>query len=58
MFAFIGIVQSTVSKTDTFRISTMCLSKMNVLFTRGSNKGSKERQGPTLHISFTEMSVL
>ena len=51
MFAFIGAVQSTVSKTDTFRTGTMCLSKMNVFFTRGSNKGSKERQGPTLCVS-------
>ena len=51
MFAFIGAVQSIVSKTETFRTGTMCLSKMNVFFTRGPNKGSKERQEPTLCVS-------
>ena len=44
-------VQSTLSKTDTFGTGTKCPSY------RESNKGSKERQGPTLSVRFTEVSV-
>ena len=44
-------IQSTLSKTDTFRTSTKCPSY------RESNKGSQERQGPTLSVRFTEVSV-
>ena len=45
-------MQSTVSKTCTFGTSTKCPSY------RESNKGSKERQGPTVCVCFTEVSVL
>ena len=44
-------LQSTLSKTDTFRTGTSCPSY------RKSNRGSKERQGPTLGVRFTEVSV-
>ena len=44
-------VQSTLSKIDTFGTSTKCPSY------RESNKRSKERQGPTLTVRFTEMSI-
>ena len=44
--------QSTLSKTDTFGTGTKCPSY------RESSKGSKERQGPTLSVRFTEVSVL
>ena len=39
-------LQSTLSKTDTFGTGTKCPSY------RESNKGSKERQGPTLSVRF------
>ena len=45
-------LQSTLYKTDTFGTSTKRPSY------RESNKGSKERQGPTLGVHFTEVSVL
>ena len=45
-------IQSTLSKTETFGTGTKCLSY------RESNKGSKERQGPTLGVRFTEVSIL
>ena len=45
-------IQSTLSKTDTFGTGTKCPSY------RESNKGSKERQGPTISVRFTEVSVL
>ena len=45
-------IQSTFSKTDTSGTGTKCPSY------RESNKGSKERQGPTLSVRFTEVSVL
>ena len=45
-------IQSTLSKTHTFGTSTKCPSY------RESNKGSKERQGPTWCVRFTEVSVL
>ena len=49
------VIQSTVSKTDTFGAST----KRPRPTYRESNKGSKERQGPTLHVGvrFMEVSV-
>ena len=46
-----SILQSTLSKTDTFGTGTKCPSY------RESNKGSKERQGPSLGVRFTEVSV-
>ena len=45
-------LQSTPSKTDTFGTGSKCPSY------RESNKGSKERQGPTLGVRFREGSVL
>ena len=44
-------VQSTLSKMDTSGTSTKCPSYIE------SNKGSKENQGPTLGVRFTEVSV-
>ena len=44
-------IQSTLSKMDTFGSRTKCPSY------RQSNKGSKERQGPTRSVHFTEVSV-
>ena len=44
-------IQSTLSKTDTFGTGTKCPSY------KESNKGIKERQGPTLSVRFTEVSV-
>ena len=46
------VLQSTVSKADTFGTGTKCPS------CRESNKRSEERQGPTLSVRFTEVSVL
>ena len=52
-------LKSTLSKSDTFGAGTKCPSKRDVrLIYRGSNKGSEERQGPTLGVRFTEVSVL
>ena len=45
-------LQSTLSKTDSFGTGTKCPSY------RESNKRSKERQGQTLSVRFTEVSVL
>ena len=45
-------VQSTLSKTDTFGTGTKCPSY------RESSKRSKQRQGPTLSVRFTEVFVL
>ena len=45
-------VQSTLSRADTFGTATKCPS-----YNRESNKGSKERQGPTLGVRFTKVSV-
>ena len=45
------VIQSTLSKTDTFGTGTKCPSY------RESNKRSKERQGPTLGVRFIEVSV-
>ena len=42
------ILQSTLSKMDTYGTGTKCPSY------RESNKGSKERRGPTLGVPFTE----
>ena len=48
-----NVIQSTLSKSDTFGTGLeRCPSY------RKSNKGSKERQGPTLGVRFTEVSVL
>ena len=47
----IKTLQSTLSKTDTVGTGTKCPSY------RESNKGSKERQGPTLSVRFKEVSV-
>ena len=44
-------LQSTLYTTDTFGTGTKCPSY------RKSNRGSKERQGPTLGVRFTEVSV-
>ena len=44
-------LQSTLSRTDTFGTGTKCPSY------RKSNRGSKERQGPTLGVRFTKVSV-
>ena len=44
-------MQSTLSKTDTFGTGASCPSY------RESNRGSKERQEPTLGVRFTEVSV-
>ena len=41
------------SKTDTFGIGSKCASYIHV----EPNKGSKERQGPTLGVHFTEVSI-
>ena len=41
---FLVEIQSTLSKTDAFGTGTKCPSY------RESNKGSKERQGPTLGV--------
>ena len=41
-------IQSTLSKTDTFGTGTSCLSVLERCPSyRESNKGSKERQGPS-----------
>ena len=40
-------LQSTLSKIDTFGTGTKCLSKRECPCYRKSNKGSKDRQGPT-----------
>ena len=44
-------LQSTLSKIDTFGTGTKCLSKRECPCYRESNKGSKDRQGPT-QVSF------
>ena len=44
-------VLSTLPRADTFGTGTKCPSY------RESNKGSKERQGPTLGVRFTKVSV-
>ena len=51
-------IQSTLSKSDTFGAGTKCPSKRDARLIRESNKGSKERQGPTLGVRFAEVSVL
>ena len=51
-------IQTTLSKTDTFRISTKCPSKGNVhVIAIKSDKRPKKRQGPTVGVCFTEVSV-
>ena len=50
---FFLLIQSTLSKTDTFGTGTKCPSPSY----RESNKGRKEGQGPTLSVRFTEVSV-
>ena len=47
-------IQSTLSKTDTFELLWEPALSVHL---RGSNKGSKERRGPTLGLRFTEVSV-
>ena len=44
-------VLSTLSMTDTFGTGTKCPSS------KESNKGNKQRQGPTLGVRFTEVHV-
>ena len=51
--ATLNAIQSTLSKTDTFGIGSKCASYIHV----EPNKGSKERQGPTLGVHFTEVSI-
>ena len=53
---WVGRIQSTLSKSDTFGAGTKCPSKRDARLIRESNKGSKERQGPTLVVHFTEVS--
>ena len=56
---FLRKVQSTPPKTDTFGTGTMCPVIERCLSSdRESNKESKEKQGPTLGVRFTEVSVL
>ena len=49
--------QSTLSKTGTFGTGSKCPSLRDVHLIE-SNKRSKERQGATLSVRFTEVSVL
>ena len=53
---WVGRIQSTLSKSDTFGAGTKCPSKRDARLIRESNKGSKEGQGPTLVVHFTEVS--
>ena len=46
------VIQSTLSETDTLGTCSMCPSQRDVC-----QIGSKERQGPTLSVPFTEVSV-
>ena len=50
-------VQLTLSKTDTFGTSAVSVLERSPSY-RESNKGSKEKQGPTLGVRFIEVSVL
>ena len=50
-------VQLTLSKTDTFGTSAVSVLERSPSY-RESNKGSKEKQGPTLGVHFIEVSVL
>ena len=52
------IIQSTLSKKDTFRTSSNCLSQRDVHLIESQNKGREERKGPTLGVRFTEVSDL
>ena len=49
-------VQLTLSKTDTFGTSAVSVLERSPSY-RESNKGSKEKQGPTLGVHFIEVSV-
>ena len=49
-------IQSTLSKKDTFGTGTKCPSQKDVSLIE-LNKGNKLRQGPTLGVRFTEVSV-
>ena len=51
------VLQSTLLKMDTFETSSMCVLERSPSY-RESNKGSKEKQGPTPGVRFTEVSVL
>ena len=52
MYERTNVIQSTLSKSDTFGTGLeRCPSY------RKSNRRSKERQGPTLGVRFTEVSV-
>ena len=55
-FTSYSALQSTLSKTDTFGTGTKCPSQRDVRLIE-SNKGNKQRQGPTLSVRFTEGSV-
>ena len=51
-------IQSTLSKSDTFGTGTKTVSVLERCPSyRESNKGSKERQGPTLGVRLIEVSV-
>ena len=50
------VLQSTLLKMDTFETSSMCVLERSPSY-RESNKGSKEKQGPSVGICFTEVSV-
>ena len=51
------IIQSTLSKTDTFGTGTKGSVLERCRSYKESNKGNKQRQGPTLGVRFTEVSV-
>ena len=52
------VIQSTLSKTDTFGTCTKCTSQRGVRLIESQIKRVyKERQGPTLSVRFTEVSV-
>ena len=53
---FCKALRSTLSKTDTFGIGAMCLSKADVQLIESQIMGAK--QGPTLDVCFTEVSSL
>ena len=52
------IIQSTLSKMDTFETSSNCLSERDVHLIESQDKGREERKGPTLGVHFTEVSDL
>ena len=51
------VLQSTLLKMDTFETSSMSVLERSPSY-RESNKGSKEKQGPSVGVCITEVSVL